>query len=293
MGDEHDGGVNAVLQVAQQVQNLGLDGHVQRGSRLVGNDDLGVAGQGHGDHDALAHTAGQLVRVHLVDAVAVGDANGLQHLDGALLDVLLGLAFTLVQGDDLVDLGADAEYRVQTGHRLLEDHRDIVAAQALHLIGGGLGDVVSLAAAQVQADLAIHDLALGALQQLHQGQAGNGLTAAGLTHDADRLADGHLEGDAVNAFDHAGIGEEVGVQVIELDRVFLIVHLDRVLALRHVAALAFFLVLIGNAAVFFGDTPRLFGGKVSVLFFSHRVFLLPISVSSWGQRRRADRHPQS
>ncbi len=233
------------------------------------------------------------MRIHLIDALTVGNADGLEHLDGALFDVLLGLALALVQGDDLVDLRADAEDGVQAGHRLLEDHRDDSCRAAPASSRLGSWRCRTPCRRQVQADLALDDLALRALQQLHQGQAGNGLTAAGLAHDADRLADGHLEGDAVNAFDHAGIGEEVGVQVIELDRVFLIVHLDRVLALRHVAALAFFLVLIGNAAVFFGDTPRLFGGKVSVLFFSHRVFLLPISVSSWGQRRRADRHPQS
>ena len=63
-----------VLQVLKQVQNLRLDGHVQRGSRLVGDDELGRAGQGHGDHDALAHTAGQLVGIHRVDAFLVGDA---------------------------------------------------------------------------------------------------------------------------------------------------------------------------------------------------------------------------
>lgn len=45
--------------------------------------------------------------------------------------ILLRLALALVQGDDLVDLGTDAEHRVQARHGLLEDHRDIVAAQAI------------------------------------------------------------------------------------------------------------------------------------------------------------------
>ena len=30
---------------------------------LVGDQNVGFAGEGHRDHDALAHTAGQLVRV--------------------------------------------------------------------------------------------------------------------------------------------------------------------------------------------------------------------------------------
>ena len=283
MRDEHDGRIDAVLQAAQQVEDLCLDRHVQRGGRLVGNDDLRIAGQRHGDHDALAHTAGQLVGVHRVDGLAVG----------ALLDVLLRLALALVQGDDLVDLGTDAEHRVQARHRLLEDHRDIVAAQTLHLVRRSLGNVVGLVIAEVQPDGTLDDLALGALQKLHQGQAGDRLAAAGLADDADGLADGHFKRDAVDALDDAGVGEEVGVQVIELHRVGGVLHLGGVLGLGHVAALAALFVLVRDAAVFLGDTPRLFGGKVSVLIFSHRVFLLPISVSSWGQTHRADRRPQS
>jgi hypothetical protein len=31
--------------------------------RLVGDQKLGVGGEHHGDHDALAHAAGELVRV--------------------------------------------------------------------------------------------------------------------------------------------------------------------------------------------------------------------------------------
>src|SRR5699024_10631117 len=39
VGDEHDGGVDLVLQMPQQVQHLGLDGHIQGGGGLVGDDE--------------------------------------------------------------------------------------------------------------------------------------------------------------------------------------------------------------------------------------------------------------
>ena len=39
-----------------------------------------------------------------VDALAVGDADHLQQLDGAGFDVLLALALAVVEGDDLVHL---------------------------------------------------------------------------------------------------------------------------------------------------------------------------------------------
>ena len=53
----------ALLQVAQQGQDLRLDGHVQRGGRLVGDQQVGVVGERHGDHHALALSAGQFVRI--------------------------------------------------------------------------------------------------------------------------------------------------------------------------------------------------------------------------------------
>ena len=51
-----------LFQVHHQLQDLGLDGHVERGGRLIGNQH-GVAGQRHGDHGALAHAAGELVGI--------------------------------------------------------------------------------------------------------------------------------------------------------------------------------------------------------------------------------------
>ena len=55
--------LNSLLQVAHQVEDLRLDGHVERGGGLVGDQQLGVAGQRHRDHRALPHAAGELVRV--------------------------------------------------------------------------------------------------------------------------------------------------------------------------------------------------------------------------------------
>src|SRR3712207_7792710 len=48
-------------ELAQQVEDLRLDRHVEGGGRLVGDQDLGLAGDRHRDHHALAHAAGELV----------------------------------------------------------------------------------------------------------------------------------------------------------------------------------------------------------------------------------------
>ena len=44
----------ALLKVAEEGEDLGLDGDVERGRRLVGEQELGLAGERHGDHHALA-----------------------------------------------------------------------------------------------------------------------------------------------------------------------------------------------------------------------------------------------
>ena len=61
--DQHQRHAELALQLGQQVQDLRLDGHVERGGRLVGDDQLGPAHQRHGDHHALAQAAGELVRI--------------------------------------------------------------------------------------------------------------------------------------------------------------------------------------------------------------------------------------
>ena len=55
--------------LAQQVEDPGLDRHVERGRRLVGDQHLRVARERHRDHHALPHAAGELVRV-LVERAA-------------------------------------------------------------------------------------------------------------------------------------------------------------------------------------------------------------------------------
>ena len=111
MGDDNDGHVQLLLQRAQQIQNLGLDGHVQSGGGLVRNQQLRIAGQGHGDHHPLAHTAGELVGVLVHPLARLGNANQFQQLDGSFPG-LLGI-HPLVQHQRLFNLIADGEHRIQ------------------------------------------------------------------------------------------------------------------------------------------------------------------------------------
>ena len=56
-------------------QDLALDRHVERRGRLVGDDEVGIVEQRDRDRDALAHAAGELVRVRLQPLVGRRDAD--------------------------------------------------------------------------------------------------------------------------------------------------------------------------------------------------------------------------
>jgi hypothetical protein len=61
VGDQQQGQPELAPQLRQQGEDLGLDHHVQGGGGLVGDQQAGRAGQGHGDHHPLALAPRQLV----------------------------------------------------------------------------------------------------------------------------------------------------------------------------------------------------------------------------------------
>ena len=125
--DQHDARVDARAQVAHELEDLGLDRDVERRRRLVGDEQLRVAGQRLRDHRALPLTAGELVRVGVEPAsrgpgsrpAAAARARASRASAGPIVEV---------RAQRLDDLEADRVDRVQRGHRLLEDHRDLLAA---------------------------------------------------------------------------------------------------------------------------------------------------------------------
>jgi len=149
-------------------------------SAVVGDQELRAAGERNGDHDALAHAAGQLVRVLARAPARLGDADEAEHLHHALLDALA--AEPLMQPQGLGDLAADGEDRIEARHRLLEDHADIVAADLAH---GALAELEQVPA------LETYRAPDSAGRLRHQPQNGIGrhrLSATALADDRHRLA---------------------------------------------------------------------------------------------------------
>ncbi|MCY1421506.1 hypothetical protein D9M71_371640 [compost metagenome] len=65
VGDQQQRHAQAFLQFAQQVEDFQLYRDVERGGRFVGDQQLRLAGQGHGDHHPLPLAAGKLMRIGL------------------------------------------------------------------------------------------------------------------------------------------------------------------------------------------------------------------------------------
>jgi len=119
MADEKHRGVELGPEPGYQVEHLGLDRRVQRGRRLVEDEQRRLGGQRHGDDGALRHPAGELVRIPVHHPTRVGDLDLAQHGLGSLQRLVLADAGDLVH---LGDLAADPDRRVQRPAGLLVDH---------------------------------------------------------------------------------------------------------------------------------------------------------------------------
>jgi hypothetical protein len=178
VGDEQHRQPGPAAQIIEDRYHLGLGDGVERGGRLVGQQQAGPGQQRGGDHHPLQHPARHLVRV-------------LPQLPGRVLDADLaerlgcpipGLrrAYPLAGAQRLGHEVTDATNRVDVCPRILEDHRHLgaVGAQAR------AGEPANLGAGEP--DRAVN---LGPVrQQAADRPGGHGLPGPGLTHQADGFA---------------------------------------------------------------------------------------------------------
>src|SRR5262249_4740294 len=118
------------LQLAQEVQILGLDRQVEAGGRLVGNEQPRLARDADSAHDALTHAARHLMWILEEARLRGWDSHCLQKLASSAPGV--GAPCSLMHPDRLRNLIADGEERVERSHRGLEDHGYPLAAAAAH-----------------------------------------------------------------------------------------------------------------------------------------------------------------
>ena len=190
VGDEEHGERVGAAEAGEKIEDLGLDGDVERGGGLVGDEEAGSVDDGHGDEDALALAAGELVGEVCEAAFGVGKGDLVEGLEDAVAD--LGPAERGVMGlDGFGDLSADGHDGVEGGHGLLKDHGDLPAALAAEL-GVGEGAEVLTGEEDLPGD------AGGGGKKAEQGERGGGLAGAGLADEAEGLAGVDAEADVAD-----------------------------------------------------------------------------------------------
>src|SRR5262245_13761298 len=110
-----------------------------------------------------------------------------------------------MQQDGLLDLVADGEDRVERGHRLLEDHADLVAADLAHLrTKPTVLQQVDwfLSAILLEEDLAGFNFAW-TRNELQDPQAGDTLAAAAFADDPQHSTTRDVKGDAIERSNHS------------------------------------------------------------------------------------------
>ena len=233
VGDHQQRHAQLGLQVLHEAQDLGLDGDVQRGGGLVGDQQRRPADQRHRDHRALAQAARELERIGAQRPLRVGKAHHAQHVHrervnlGAA-ELAAGLAAERaarpgsVQFDRLADLVAHRVQRRERGHRLLEDDGDLAAPDAPHGRPGAVdaGDVddAFVDARILEQDRAGRDGG-GARQQAHDGLAAHRLAGAGFADQRHRAARRDGEGDLVDGAQHAFVHAELDGQVLDAQQI--------------------------------------------------------------------------
>ncbi len=209
MRDEDHPDVEIGFQTLDQIQDLGLHRHVESRGRLVCDQHIRVVNEGHRDHGPLSHTSRELMRVIVVARVRARDANGSQEVDNAFLRSLL--AAVLVREDRLCDLIAYLVQRMQTRERVLEDHRELLAANLAQLLVGDLQQIAPL-----EDHLAGHVRGLE-VRQTKASETRDALAGARFAHDPQRLAAIEFEGDAIHGLDDPVGGIEVNLEVLDLE----------------------------------------------------------------------------
>src|SRR5712692_11552717 len=87
--DQNDTGTGLLLELFNQFKNLGLDSYVQRCCRLVCDEKFRLTRKGHPDHHSLAHTSREFMRIAIDARTRVGNANGLEHLNGMFISLMI------------------------------------------------------------------------------------------------------------------------------------------------------------------------------------------------------------
>ena len=193
-------------ELAEKIEDLRLDRHVERGGRLVCNQQLRLTRERHRDHRALAHSARELVRVVAKPRPGARNADAVDELRSPCLCVLPVQAEMRLER--FANLPSDRQHGIERRHRVLEDHRDLTPADPAE---NAIRLPKKIAAGEH--GLAATHTAISR-QKAEYRKRCDALPAAGLSDDAQRLARRDLEVDPVDGVHRASPRRELDAQIV-------------------------------------------------------------------------------
>ena len=131
--DEKHRELQFAAQFCEEFDDLFLNGDVESGSGLVGDQHARTGRERHGDHHALAQAARKLMRILACAAGGISERGAFDGGEGAAADFVCASA-RLVDANCFLDLRSDAQDGIECGHRLLKNHGDFAAANFTHFL---------------------------------------------------------------------------------------------------------------------------------------------------------------
>ena len=146
------------------------------------------------------------MRVAMHPILRIGNSHGVEHFDRLLHR--LSASHSTMSHQHLSHLGADLEIGIERGHRILKNHSDMGAADAVHDPLTRTNKLLVLESNRAC------DLSVGR-QQPHDRQRSLTLTGARFTHNAQGGTGIQLEAQAVDGIHHAVFRREPYTQVVD------------------------------------------------------------------------------
>ena len=110
VGDQDNRSPLLLTELLHQLKDLRFNGHVQSRCRFIRDHHLRAAHHSHADHNSLAQTAGQLMRIALITLLRLRDSNRTENIKHSLPCFFFGNL--LVEQDCLLHLFSHRIYRI-------------------------------------------------------------------------------------------------------------------------------------------------------------------------------------
>ena len=162
----------------EQIENLRLDGHIERRGRLVGHEQFRFGRQRQRDHHPLLHAAGHFVRIISQARFRRGNPHQFQQADDFRVRGSLGP----VQLERFLDLPAHPKHGVEGRARFLKNITDDPASQLPQIAFGRLQHIDA-----VQQDFAAFVMGGRAGQQSRDGEGRHAFPGTAFPDQAKRF----------------------------------------------------------------------------------------------------------